>query len=90
MARAKGKKKQGGCPMSQPNNQTEANQVQPESKPAGHLTHQLSGQRLKLIQAIPIRILYLLLVIRWILLLIRIMPLLLMIRWILLYRNHQP
>jgi hypothetical protein len=44
MARAKGKKKQGGRPTGQPNNRTETNPVQPETKPSGRPTRQ-STQR---------------------------------------------
>jgi hypothetical protein len=44
MAKAKGKKKQGGRPTGQPNIRMETNQVQPETKPSRLPTHQ-STQR---------------------------------------------
>jgi hypothetical protein len=51
MARAKGKKKQGGRTPGQSNTRTEANPVQPETKPPGRPTRQ-STQR-AVVQADP-------------------------------------
>jgi hypothetical protein len=51
MAKAKGKKKQGGRPPGQSNTQMEANPVQPETKPSGRRTRQ-STQR-AMVQADP-------------------------------------